>query len=431
MIPILYFLYDYVVLPLLYLFFWISSLFNEKIKKGLDARNDLFEKLRTAKNELDDSKITIWFHSSSMGEFEQAKPIIEGLRSKADVNIAVTFFSPSGYENSKNYKYADIVTYIPFDTKKNGREFQEILGPDVAIFMRYDIWPNIIMALHEKNIPSFLVDATLSSDSLRQFLFLDAFHKHLYSHITKILTVSDSDRNNFLNFGLSGEQVKAVGDTRFDRVYQKSLAAKDKKLFDDGIIEGKKVIVMGSSWEADEEVMIPAVIKLMNEIKDILLVIAPHEPTPENISKLENRFTGTFEIRKFSQIKEYAGERVIVIDSIGILLSLYYYADITYVGGSFRQGIHNILEPAVYGVPVLYGPKHRNSQEAVALSEKGSGIVVKNINEAYNELRKLLTDDELRSGLGKISKEFVSSYTGATDKIIEEISLKMENRLRG
>ena len=423
MISILYFLYDYVVLPFLFLFFWVSSFFNEKIKKGLEARKNLFEDLKKTVSNFNPAKTTIWFHSSSMGEFEQAKPIIEELRKKASVNIAVTFFSPSGYENSKNYKFADLVTYIPLDTKKNCRKFVEILKPHSAIFMRYDIWPNMIMELHEKKIPSFLVDATLSSDSMRGFLFLNGFHKHLYSRITKILTVSESDENNFMHFDLPGEQVKAVGDTRFDRVYQKSLAAKDKKLFAEEIVKDKKIIVMGSSWEADEEVMIPAVIKLMGERDDLLLVVAPHEPTSENISKLENRIDNTFAIRKFSQMQSYNNERIIIIDSIGILLSLYYYADIAYVGGSFKQGIHNVLEPAVYGIPVLYGPKHENSQEAVAMVEKGCGIAVDNTQAAYERLAELFKNDTLRKSLGNTSQKFVLSYTGATQKIIDEINI--------
>lgn len=421
MITALYFLYDYVVLPAIFVFFYVVSLVNPKVKRGLTARRNLFEKIVAAKKKFDPAKKTIWFHSSSMGEFEQAKPIIEKLKSEIGVNIAVTFFSPSGYENSKNYKSVDLVTYIPLDTKKNCDRFIDTLQPDIAVFMRYDIWPNMVNKLYDKKVISFIADATLRSDSNRKLPFAETFHKHLYSRITKILTVSDEDAANFSEFDLEKEKLKVVGDTRFDRVYQKSLTAKDKKLFNKEFIEGKKVIVLGSSWEADEEVMIPALSKLIKQNENILLIIVPHEPTNERIAKLEKKFNGSLKTIRFSSFNNYTDERIILIDSIGLLLSLYYYADIAYVGGSFKQGVHNVLEPAVYGIPVLFGPKIQNSQEAHILVSKGSGVIIRNKEEAYNELNKLLNNNELRQELGSISYEFVSSSTGATERIVNEI----------
>ncbi len=421
MIYIIRFVYNYLFIPLFFTALYFLSFFNDKVRRGLKERRSEKESLDKKVSELDLDKKRIWFHSSSLGEFEQAKPIIEKLCSEIDVNIIVTFFSPSGYENSIKYSYADIVTYIPLDTKKRCRKFFETINPDAVVFMRYDIWPNMIFELEENKVPMLLVDATMRTGSPRKISFAINFHSYLYDKINKILTVSEKDRNNFLDFQLPEEKVKVVGDTRFDRVYQKSLAAKDKKLFKEGFFRGKKVIVLGSSWPADEDVILPALLKLMSKSENVILIIAPHEPTLQHLEKLEQLINLEQETIRFSYLNNYKNQRVILIDSIGILLSLYYYADIAYVGGGFKQGIHNVLEPAVYGIPVLFGPKFGNSQEAFSIIEEGSARVVHDKKEAYRIIKKLVDDDEYRAKLGSISANYVRKNTGATNKIIEEI----------
>ncbi len=415
------FVYNYLVLPFLYLFFQFIRVFNKKVDSSIKDRKVLFDRLKIEINKLDVSKKNIWFHSSSMGEFEQAKPIIEKLKETEKINIIVTFFSPSGYNNSLKYSFADIISYIPFDTKSNIKRFLDIIKPDLVVFMRYDIWPNTIWELKNRNIPSFIVDATMRENSNRKILFSNSFHKGLFSCFTKILTVSDEDKKNFLDFNLATEKIKAVGDTRFDRVYGKSLTAKDKKILRDEIIKDKKVLVIGSSWEADEEVILPSIIKLCKYIKNILIIIVPHEPTISHLEWTEHQLEKHVKTIRFSYLNNYQNEQVIIIDSIGILLTLYYYADIAYVGGSFKQGIHNVLEPAVYGIPVLFGPKIETSQEAQHLIKIGGGFKINNKIEAYKTFRQLLTNDEFRKSAGKIAGNYVYSNTGATDKIISEL----------
>jgi len=419
---VLMLLYNIVFVPFLFAAVYIASVFNEKIKRGLKDRKRLESEIKSKLNSLDKSKKRVWFHSSSMGEFEQAKPIIEEMKQTQDVYVIVSFFSPSGYENSKNYSYADVVTYIPLDSKKKCKKFLDELQVDVAVFMRYDIWPNIILELNHRNIPSLLVDATMRYNSPRKYGFAKKFHTFIFGKIDKILTVTNDDRKNFLEFGLDKNKVLKVGDTRYDRVYQKSLVAKDKKLFKDNFFTGKKVFVIGSAWEADEEVLIPSLKKLMDHHPELLVVIAPHEPTIQHLERLEQQFPTDLGVLRFSSKNAYTNQRVILIDSIGILLSLYYYADFVFVGGGYKQNVHNVLEPAVYGLPILFGPKIQNSQEALSLIEEGSATVIYNKKDAYKVIKKLIVDDEHRNSLGNISAKFVRENVGATGKILEEIN---------
>jgi len=416
-----YLFYNVIVIPIIKTFFFIAQFFVPKIRIGIKGRKKLFENLIIDLTGLDRRKKMIWIHSSSMGEFEQAKPIIEKLRGEKNVNILVTFFSPSGYMNSLKYPHADVIAYFPFDTMMLTSRFINLVRPNLAIFMRYDIWPNMIWQLEKKNIPSFIVDATMRNKTARKWPVAKSFHKSLYSHVTKILAVSQNDEDNFKEFGIKDDKIKIVGDTRFDRVYQKSLQAKEKKLFKDGFFKGKKVFVLGSSWENDEEIMLPALIKLMQVDPSIITIIVPHEPIVLHLESIENTLAVNFSSIRFSYLNNYNGERIIIIDSIGILLTLYTYAQVAYVGGSFKQGIHNVLEPAVYGIPVLYGPKYENSQEAIHLAKIGGGIAVHNKQEAYKNLRKLFSDDTLRIRTGKICADYVKANTGATAKILKEI----------
>lgn len=416
-----YIFYNFIILPFLYLGIRIGALFNRKINFAINGRKRIFEELILNAASLDKTRKLIWFHSSSLGEFEQAKPIIERLKREINPNILVTFFSPSGYENSRKYPFADLVSYIPFDTKSNADRFIRIANPDLAIMMRYDIWPNHIWAMKNRKIPVLIADATMNKNSSRKLPFIKSFHKILFGDVTRILCVSEADRLSFSDFDIKPEAIKVIGDTRFDRVYQRSLTAKTGNLINKNILNGKKIFVAGSTWEADEDVILPAFLTLAKYDPDVILIIAPHEPTLLHLEKIENEFSGLLDTIRFSSLNSYKGERVIIVDSIGILLTLYTYAHVAFVGGSFKQNIHNVLEAAVYGTPVLFGPKIDNSQESRKLLEMGGAVLIKNKKEAYRSLRMLLSNEVLRVEKGKISFNYVRENLGATDKIIEEI----------
>ncbi|MFA7288976.1 MAG: glycosyltransferase N-terminal domain-containing protein [Melioribacteraceae bacterium] len=415
-------IYNIFFVPIFKLFFWIGPFFNQKIKIGVADREKLFENLILNLTGMDRKKKMIWFHSSSMGEFEQAKPIIEQLKKKYDINIFVTFFSPSGYRNSIKYPYLDVISYLPIDTQDNAQRILNLVRPDLVIFMRYDFWPNLLWELDKREVPHFIVDATMKESSKRKLPILLDFHRFLFKGFTKILTVSELDKKNFLDFGIRKEVVKSVGDTRFDRVYQKSLAAKNKKLFKDGLFGDKQIFVVGSSWESDEDVVLPAVLKLLQYDPSVIVFIVPHEPTIMHLEKLEHSLINKATAIRFSFLNNYQNEKIIIIDSIGILLTLYSYADAAYVGGSFKQGIHNVLEPAVYGIPVIFGSKIENSQEALKLVELNGAKVINNKKECYRIIRSIFEDKELKEKMGTICKDYVLENIGATDKIIDEIN---------
>lgn len=414
-------IYNYFIIPVFYVIIRIGGIFNEKVRRGLKGRKRIFEELILDSAGISKIKKLIWFHSSSLGEFEQAKPIIEDLKKNKNVNILVTFFSPSGYENSKKYPFADLVSYIPLDTFQNAKRFMQIVRPHLAVMMRYDIWPNHIWQLKKNNVPVFLVDATMKRSSPRKLPLLKNFHKILFRELTRILTVSKSDAEGFKSFGCSDNQINVVGDTRFDRVHQRSLDARKRNLINEKLLAGKKIFAAGSTWNVDEDVIIPAFIKLAKNDKRAVLLIAPHEPSIINLEKIENEFGGKMPTIRFSHLNNYNNEQVIIVDSIGILLTLYTYADAAFIGGSFKQSIHNVLEAAVYGIPVLFGPKIENSQETLELLRRGGGILIKNKREAYRQMRTLFSNDKLRKEKGNISLKYVQENLGATDKIVKEI----------
>ncbi|MFZ2865538.1 MAG: glycosyltransferase N-terminal domain-containing protein [Ignavibacteriaceae bacterium] len=418
---VFYIFYNLLLLPVLYSALRFAGIFNKKIRIGIIGRKRVYEELILNASAIDRNKKLVWFHSSSLGEFEQAKPIIEQLKKDKDVNVLITFFSPSGYINSNKYPHADLISYIPFDTKQNAKKFISITNPAIAIIMRYDLWPNIIETLNKRNIPAYLVDATLRENSPRSFPVIKSFHKILYNYLDKILTVSSKDAEEFRKFGIAENKIVIAGDTRFDRVYTRSLSAREKKLISDNIIDNKKVFVAGSTWEQDEDVIFPAFIKLAKFDEKVIMIVAPHEPTVIHLEKIENEFSGKLKTIRFSHLNNYTDEKVIIIDSIGILLTLYTYADVAFVGGSFKQNIHNVLEAAVYGTPVLFGPKIENSQEAIRLAEIGGGIIIKDKRAAYKNLRELFSKDELRTETGLISSEYVKANIGATQKILSMI----------
>lgn len=413
------FIYNFILIPLFAIVLKFFASFNKKIRTALKDRIYLFEDLKKNLQRLNSSKPIIWFHSSSVGEFEQAKPIIEEINSRKEFTILASFLSPSGYYAAKRYEGADIITYYPFDSRNNIIKFIELVKPKILIFMRYDIWPNSVFELSNRNIPVFLVDATMKKNSPRKLPLAKSFHKYLYNKFEKIITISEKDKSGFLEFGLPEEKIIVAGDTRYDRVYQKSQSALKQKILNENIIRDKKIFVAGSTWSEDEKELFPALIKLHKFESDLISIIVPHEPSIPTLEQIEFELKPHISSIRFSMLNQYSGEKIIIVDSIGILLTLYAYADVAFVGGGFKSNIHNVLEPAVYGIPVLFGPKFSNSQEAYRLIESKGGFSVNNKVEIYKLLRKLFADENYRKEIGNNARKFVEANIGATNKITE------------
>jgi 3-deoxy-D-manno-octulosonic-acid transferase len=427
--PIWRFLYNIIVVPGFWLTLHIVAPFHEKVRRGISGRRNLFGDLSEKVKRLPASR-RIWFHSSSMGEFEQAKPIIAALRKRhKNLGIIATFFSPSGYEHSRTYRLADVIAYLPFDTTGNAKKFLDLVAPSAAVMVRYDVWPNFIAELHRRQIPTVIANATLRANSSRFSWPLRQFHAGLYDQLTSILTVSESDARQFGRFGLKSPGISVIGDTRYDQVFQRSEDARTKHLLPPAIVKGRRIVVVGSSWPEDVQVVLPAFQKVVHLDPRSLLILVPHEPTIEAIEELES-FASVLRLRsiRFSDLNDYTDENVILVDSIGILMILYQYADVAYVGGSFKQGVHNVLEPAVYSIPILYGPKHENSQEALELVRRGGGFVVRTKNECFRTLRSLLQDRRSARQAGSIAGCLVKENVGATEKILAVLEQHLRPR---
>jgi 3-deoxy-D-manno-octulosonic-acid transferase len=421
--------YSFAVIPLFWLVIRGIGLVNAKTRRGIRGRETLFADLERQITSLAPGT-RVWFHSSSMGEFEQAKPVIAELKRRyPGTRIVVSFFSPSGYEHSRKYRDADVITYLPFDTRRNARWFLDLVRPDAAVMVRYDIWPNHIWELHRRGIPVLIANATMRSRTKRRLPLARSFHHSVYNDIDDILTVAPSDIEAFRHFSLDHPTIQAIGDTRYDQVASRSAEARKRHIIPPAITAGKRVIVIGSSWPEDEAVIIPACLRLQSELPDVMVIVVPHEPTEEHIEGLERDFTGAAPSIRFSGLNEYAGENIVIVDSVGILLVLYAHAHIAYVGGSFRQGIHNVLEAAVFGIPVLFGPRHRNSHEPIMLVECGGGFVVEDTQEAYRTLQNLLEDTVARMAAGERAAKFVQQHTGATARFLEHLERRLSPSL--
>ena len=412
-------IYNWLVVPLGWITFHVLRLFDSKVRRGIEGRRNLFSTLESGVALLQGKGKRVWFHSSSLGEFEQAKPIIAELKKRyPSIEIVVTFFSPSGYEHSQTYKLADVIAYLPFDSSGNAGRFVSLVKPSAAVMVRYDLWPNHLWALRQAGVPTLIANATLRQNTLRSLPFARQFHRVLYDSLDYILTVSESDKEMFDAFKLSHPTVDVIGDTRFDQVWKRSAESKTRHFLPSSILNGKKVIVVGSSWQEDENALFPALRRLISQHPESLILLVPHEPNSETLERIEYRLNGGASSIRFSTLGDYHGEQIVVIDSVGILMALYQYADIAYVGGSFRQGVHNVLEPAAYGVPLVIGPKHDNSQEAVQLVQERAAFVGKNEDELHWHLSTLMEDAVLRKRAGQSAFEFVRRNTGATERFL-------------
>lgn len=415
------FVYRFCAIPLFWAVLQVLGLFNPKVRRGIAGRRGLLENLSRQVGTLSPGK-RVWFHSSSMGEFEQAKPIIAALKQRSPgVRVIVTFFSPSGYEHSRKYPHADIISYIAFDTRRNARRFLDIARPDVAVMIRYDVWPNHIWELRRRGIPSMLASATMARQTERRLPLIRSFHHYVYDAMEEILTVSAGDSASFGFFRLRHPRIEAIGDTRYDQVSIRSAEARKHAALPQEIARGKQVLVVGSSWPDDEEVLLPVLFRLQRSLPSLLTIIVPHEPTESHLEELERELNGSTSYIRFSALNEYGGERVIVVDSIGILMRLYASAHVAFIGGSFRQGVHNVLEAAVYGIPVLFGPRHRNSQEPLMLLERGGGFVISDSADLERTLHNLFDNEAARIMAGERAARFVAANTGATERFLKRL----------
>ena len=386
----------------------IIAIFNKKIKLFVDGRKETFNKIKPLKKAK-----TIWFHAASLGEFEQARPIIEEIKKQyPQYKILVTFFSPSGYEIRKDYNLADVVCYLPLDSKSNAKMFLEIVNPTIAVFVKYEFWPNLLNELQKNKVSTILVSGILRKKQL--------FFKNYGGFMRKSLNafnhffVQDENSKTLLN-SIHFNNVTIAGDTRFDRV-SKILEQDNSLDFINQFKDKKYTIVAGSTWKEDEELLVNYINNQSSENEKF--IIAPHNIKSDAIVALQKSITKKTILYSAKADEDLSKYQVFIIDTIGILTKIYAAADVAYVGGGLKTGLHNILEPATFGIPVVIGNKYDKFKEAVDLVKIGGCISINNQEVLNANLNELKEDESFRKLTGVINKKYIQDNLGATKQIM-------------
>ena len=391
----------------------IIAFFVSKIKLFVAGRKEVFP---TLKAKIKSTDKTFWFHAASLGEYEQGLPVIERIKEKyPNHKIIVSFFSPSGYEVRKNNTIADATVYLPLDTLKNAKKFIQLTHPDAVFFIKYEFWPNYLNELKRQNIPTYLISG-IFRENQAFFKWYGGFYRKALDAFTYFFVQNENALH--LLHQLEKENAIVSGDTRFDRVA--SILEKDNTLdFIEAFKNGKTTIVAGSSWPKDEELLVDFINATTTDTK---YIIAPHNIKPDQIQQLKNSCAKKVLLYSEKENKDLKDFDVFIIDTIGILTKIYSYADIAYVGGGFgHPGVHNILEPATFGIPILIGPHFSHFAEATDLVALKGCVAIQNKEELSRNFLDLITNTESRIEKGTICRDFVQKNKGAVDRIMEKV----------
>ncbi len=388
---------------------FVFSLFNQKAKKLRIGQAGALSLLKTT---IDPNARYIWFHAASLGEFEQGRPVMEQLKKEnPETKILLTFFSPSGYEIRKNYTGVDVISYLPLDTKASAQKFVRLLNPSKAIFIKYEFWPNYILELQKANVPVYSISAIFRPSQVF-FNWYGGWYRNLLKSFAHIFVQDKNSLKLLVDNGFTN--VSVAGDTRFDRVADLVQQAKTISLIESFVQNSNKVIVAGSTWPKDEELLV----RYLKLHPDMKLILVPHEIHQAHILGISKLLDGKFV--RYTDLNEQNAmtTNCIVVDTIGLLSSIYRYANVAYIGGGFGVGIHNTLEAAVWNVPVVFGPNYQKFREARELIAIGGAFSIQLYELLEAQFDALLKDNKA----GKIAGEYVKNNTGATDLIIKEIS---------
>ena len=406
----------------------VTSLFNEKVRKMWRGER---EAVQVLKEKVDPNAKYVWFHAASLGEFEQGRPLMEQLRREhPEYKILLTFFSPSGYEVRKNYEGADIICYLPLDTITNARRFLRTIRPVMAFFIKYEFWYNYLHILRHRGVPVYSVSSIFRPDQVF-FKWYGRQYSRVLNCFTHFYVQNEVSRELLATLGI--DNVTVVGDMRFDRVLQiKERPTPGPSLFMEGSEHSCKVFVAGSSWQPDEEIFIP----FFKNYRDWALIIAPHVIGEEHLQQIEaqldaigfshtryTRFTAKEQITPLHKQGGVGGGSALIIDCFGLLSSIYRYATVCYVGGGFGVSIHNTLEAAVWGKPVIFGPENKKFQEAQGLKACGGGLEITCAEDFNRIMERFISDPQTIAETGQQAGAFVQQMTGATQKILADIQL--------
>ena len=422
----IYFLYNIFFIPVFVIGFRIASSFSEKVKlrrkEEKRCRKECYQKYKKKVKER-----RILFHCSSLGEWEQAAPLVEIIKKNNPyLSVIVSFFSYSGYNYLKDNPDINGKIYLPLDSYKRALLFFNAIKPDLWIISAYDIWPNHIMAAKKLNIPIVVISATLAESSGRHKGLSKYLNRYIFKNINSIYSRSSDDTKRFKLIYPYPEKILTYGDTRTDRVYEKSINIKkdrDITIFKN-INHGDIVFIAGSTWPADEKVVLPGLISLLEKYSFFKVIIVPHEIDDTHISSIERMLLkNNIPCDRYTSLDKESGseKRVVIVNAIGILAKLYKNTHIAYIGGSFGKGVHNVLEPTVFGMPVLFGPNYINSQEAISLKDLGVTFSVKNVHDFITEADKLISDNTYRENCNAKALGYIRNNLGASGKIYQNL----------
>lgn len=408
-------------------FYWfaarVASLFNPKAKQFVSGRRGLLERIESA---VPADRKVIWFHCASVGEFEQARPVIEKFREKSpEFFIVLTFFSPSGYELRKNYDKADAVFYLPMDTPSNARKFVRSIHPDKAVFIKYEFWYFYLRELRKAGVSSFIISAIFRNDQ-HFFKWYGGFFRKMLGAFDTLFVQDDNSVSLLESIGIRNSV--RCGDTRFDRVFAITRKPMDIPAVKDFKAAGGLVFVAGSTWPPDQEIIIRTLSEYRGKVR---CVMVPHEIRPAGIAEIESavascgmksvRYSAASAMDSAQRMSLYGDCDVLIVDNVGMLSSIYRYADFSYVGGGFGVGIHNVLEAAAYGIPVIFGPNYRKFREARELIALRGAFSVDG-QAAFDRLfSSMVSDDSFRTGAGRTADTYVRDNLGATEIIMEKL----------
>ena len=406
------FIYN-IVVHLVYFVLKIIALFNTKINRFIQGRKESFQKLRDIKS----TDKVLWFHAASLGEFEQARPIIEIVKKEySSYKIVITFFSPSGYEIRKNYPHADVICYLPFDTKSNMKKMVTLLKPEMVFIIKYEFWPNLLDQLKQQQITTILISGIFRKNH-SFFKWYGAFMRKKLHAFNDFFVQNDTSKN-LLN-AIKFNNVTKSGDTRFDRVY--NIVQQNNQLeFINEFKNGAYTVIAGSTWPEDEKLIVNYINN--NADTDEKFIIAPHTIQPNKIQELKNAISKNTILLSEKNTTSLRTFQVLIIDTIGMLTKIYSYADIAYIGGGLKTGLHNILEPAAFEIPVIFGGnKYQKFQEAIDLLKLNGAKIIKNNQELNHSFTALKANQKLRISMGKTNADYIKNNTGATQTILKYI----------
>lgn len=417
------FIYNTLVVPTMFIGFHCARCCNPKIQEGIKGRKNVFAELTHQLQTARPLEKTVWFHFTSVGEFEQAKPLIEAIY--ADTRIVLTFFSPSVAPNARSYPYADAAVYLPLDTPRNAEYLMQRIEPALIVFSKFDIWPNLVWKASKRDIPIIVVAGTLHAESKRLSRFAKPFFRSVHRHIQVHCAISEADAARFQELCSPAHEIVVTGDTRYEQVYRRAIAVEPASEFFSGqrTLE-RPILIAGSTYTEDESVLLLAYQLLRESIPENFphLILVPHEPTPERIKEirghLERAKLAHCCVSELTPETDLSAMDVLIVDKVGLLAKLYALADIAFVGGSFRGSVHNVMEPAAMAKPVVFGPTVQNAREASLLVDWGGAKLVRTAQQLADVIEMWLRDDTARTTAGSIGKQLIAENLGAVGQTL-------------